>query len=53
MREEEEEREEPKKTQKEKNGEFFHQSSHLPGENKTTITIEYFKKHKEKMPMYN
>ena len=50
MREEREEREKPKKKQREEKLEKFFTQAHInQGENKTVITIEYVKKHKEKM----
>ena len=50
MREEREERAKPKKNQKEDKYEKFFTKAHInQGESKTVITIEYVKKHKEKM----
>ena len=50
MREEREERDKPKnKQKKEKLEKFFTQAHINQGENKTAITIEYVKKHKDKM----
>ena len=50
MREEREERAKPKKNQKEDKYEKFFTKAHINrGESKTVITIEYVKKHKEKM----
>ena len=50
MREEREERAKPKKKQKEGKLEKFFTQAHInQGESKTVITIDYVKKHKEKM----
>ena len=50
MREEREERAKPKKKQKEEKLEKFFTQAHInQGESKTVITINYVKKHKEKM----
>ena len=50
MREEREERAKPKKKQKEEKLENFFTKAHInQGESKTVITINYVKKHKEKM----
>ena len=50
MREEREERAKPKKKQKEEKLEKFFTQAHInQGESKTVITIDYVKKHKEKM----
>ena len=50
MRDEREERAKPKKKQKEEKLEKFFTQAHInQGESKTVITIDYVKKHKEKM----